>query len=193
MFFKEIIPVNVRPRHIVRAKRPVVLKQKPIIIVQRGVTPDGNPFKQRFTQSGERYLSDGKPSGFSISKGMSFVSGPNMKIRAMPKHSKRRQLTLKNMINHLVTNQKGRKLVIKRKPGTKKKMLGNKRPVTSKKSVSKKKPVTKKKSVAKKKQSSKKKNYIVMNGKKKLIYKGDRGGEYYKSKGKKIYIPSIKN
>ena len=71
-------------------------------------------------------------------------------------------------------------------------MLGNKHPVTSKKSVGKKKSVTNKKSVAKKKQSSKK-NYIVINGKKKLIHKGDRGGEYYKSKGKKIYIPSIKN
>ena len=88
-------------RKIIRMHQPTVLKRKPIIIVRKGVTPEGNPFKQAVTESGENYITNGKPSGFSISKGVSFVSGPNMKIKEAPKKKRGTHLTLKNIVNDL--------------------------------------------------------------------------------------------
>ena len=202
MFFRKIIPMH----------QPTVLKRKPIIIVKKSVTPEGNPFKQTVTESGEKYIIDGKPSGFSISKGVSFVSGPNMKIKELPKKKRGSHLTLKNIVDDLMKQKHGKKLVIKKKKATKKpaaKKKVTKKPAAKKKVTKKpaaKKKVTKK-PAAKKKVTKKpivhkkgfaykkhldKKEYIVVSGKKKLIHKTNRGAEYYISKGKKVYIPSIK-
>ena len=177
-------------------RNPIIIRQKPIIIVKKGITSDGYPFKQTITKSGEKYLHKGKPSGFSISKNMSYVSGPNMKIKSIPKKSVK-HLTLKNMIVDLMNKKQVAKKKVAKKPVAKKKVA--KKP-TSKKKVAKK-PAAKKK-VAKKpivhkkgfsyKKTPSKKEYIVVKGKKRLIHKGNRGAEYYKLNGKKHYIPSIK-
>jgi hypothetical protein len=191
-------------------KRPVIIRQKPIIIVKKGITSDGYPFKQTITESGQKYLHQGKPSGFSISKDMSYVSGPNMKIKSIPTKKGVKHLTLKNMIEHLMHKKIAKKPATKKKvakkpvaktkvvkkPAAKKKVAKKvvKKPVAKKKVVKKKvakKPVVHKKGFAYKKNPSKK-EYIVVSGKKRLIHKGNRGAEYYKLNGKKHYIPSIK-
>jgi hypothetical protein len=137
-------------RKIIRMHQPTVLKRKPIIIVRKGVTPEGNPFKQAVTESGENYITNGKPSGFSISKGVSFVSGPNMKIKEAPKKKRGTHLTLKNIVNDLMKQKYGKKLVIKKKTKKPVAKKATKKPVAKKAT---KKPVAKKatkKPVAKK-------------------------------------------
>ena len=186
MFFRKI---NIEPK-----RQPVVIKHKPIIIVKKGVTRQGHPFKQIIAESGEKYLEHGKPKGFSISKGMSYVSGPNMKIKSVPKKTSAKHLTLKNIVENLMKGKKpvGIKRKVVKKPVAKKKVA--KKPVAKKKAAKKpvaKKPVVHKKGFAYKKHPSKK-EYIKVSGKKRLIHKGNRGAEYYKLNGKKHYIPSIK-
>ena len=206
MFFRKI---NIEPK-----RQPVVIKHKPIIIVKKGVTRQGHPFKQIIAESGEKYLEHGKPKGFSISKGMSYVSGPNMKIKSVPKKTSAKHLTLKNIVENLMKGKKpvGIKRKVVKKPVAKKKVAKKpvakkkvakkpvakkkaaKKPVAKKKAAKKpvaKKPVVHKKGFAYKKHPSKK-EYIKVSGKKRLIHKGNRGAEYYKLNGKKHYIPSIK-
>ena len=145
MFFRKIIPMH----------QPTVLKRKPIIIVKKGVTSEGNPFKQTVSESEEKYITNGKPSGFSISKGVSYVSGPDMKIKEVSKKKRGAHLTLKNIVDDLMKQKHGKKLVIKKK-GSKKAVAKKKvakKPAAKKKAT--KKPVAKKK--ATKKPAAKKK------------------------------------
>ena len=210
MFFRKI---NVEPK-----RHPVIIRQKPIIVVKKGITPEGHPFKQTITESGQKYLHQGKPAGFSISKGMSYVTGPNMKVKRVPKKTGVKHLTLKDIVENLMKGKKpgikrkvtkkpaakkkvAKKKVVKKKvakkPGVKKKVVKKKvaKKKVFKKKVSKKKvakkPVVHKKGFAYKKHPSRK-EYIKVQGKKRLIHKGNRGAEYYKLDGKKHYIPTIK-
>ena len=93
MFFRTVNPI----------KRSNVIKERPVIIIKKGVTPEGNPFKQRIYETGEKYITNGNPSGFSISKNISYMSSPNMKMKAIPKKT---HMKLKNLVEDMMRKQK---------------------------------------------------------------------------------------
>ena len=201
----------------------LLLDKNLLLLLKKALRPEGHPFKQTITESGQKYLHQGKPAGFSISKGMSYVTGPNMKVKRVPKKTGVKHLTLKDIVENLMKGKKpgikrkvakkpaakkkvAKKKVVKKKvakkPGVKKKVVKKKvakkkvakKKVVKKKVVKKKvakKPVVHKKGFAYKKHPSRK-EYIKVQGKKRLIHKGNRGAEYYKLDGKKHYIPTIK-
>ena len=93
MFFRTVNPI----------KRSNVIRERPVIIIKKGVTPEGNPFKQRIYETGEKYITNGNPSGFSISKNISYMSSPNMKMKAIPKKT---HMKLKNLVEDMMRKQK---------------------------------------------------------------------------------------
>ena len=204
MFFR-----NMNMQH---RRQPVVIRRKPIIIVKRHVKRNDNPLKYVITESGNKYLENTRPKGFSISKGKSYAANSNMRMRRVRKKGNPKHFTLRNMIESLIKgNQISTKKVVKKavakKKVAKKKVAKKKvakkvaKKKVAKKKVSKKKVVKKK--VAKKpvvhrkgfsyKKHPVKKEYIIVSGKKRLIHTGNRGAEYYKLNGKIHYIPSIKD
>ena len=92
--------------------KPSVVKEKPIKIIKKGITPNGKPFKQEILQTGERYLQNGKQTGYSFSKKVSYVSGPQIVQNNVPK----KQLTLKNIFSDVIAKERKKRLSLSHKP-----------------------------------------------------------------------------